>query len=70
MNDYGVPFPSELVFDVGVSTFCTDITTTDDAVYEGNESFLVFLTSASENVDVTGSTATVLITDSEGRQTS
>ena len=66
MNDYGTPIPSQLVFDVGVSNLCTDITTTDDNVYEGNESFLVSLFSTSAGVAVSGSTATVVITNNDG----
>ena len=63
--DYGVPVPSQLSFDVGVSSLCTNITTTDDEVYEENESFTVSLSSTSSNVDVSGSIATVLITDDD-----
>ena len=66
MSDYGTPVPSQLVFDVGVSSLCTDITTTDDAVYEGNESFNVFLSSTRENLDITGNLATILIFDNDG----
>ena len=67
MNDHGIPVPSQLVFDVGVSSLCTDITTTDDVVYEGNESFTLFL---SGNVDISDDTATILILDNDGMQTS
>ena len=62
MNDYGTPVPSQLVFGVGVSNLCADITTTDDDVYEGNETFLVSLFSTTGNV---GNTATVLIIDND-----
>ena len=62
MSDYGTPVPSLLVFDVGVSNLCTDITTTDDDVHEGNERFLVSLFSTTGNV---GNTATVLIIDND-----
>ena len=65
VNDYGVP--SQLVFAVGVSTLCADVTTTDDAVYEGNESLTLTLASEDENVDVSGSTATVSIIDNDGK---
>ena len=61
-----MPVPSQLVFDVGVSSLCTDITTIDDGVFEGNETFLVSLSSANANVDVSGSTATVVIIDTNG----
>ena len=61
-----MPVPSQLVFDVGVSSLCTEITTIDDGVFEGNETFLVSLTSANANVDVSGSTATVVIRDIDG----
>ena len=63
MNDHGIPVPSQLVFGVGVSSLCTDITTTDDVVYEENESFILLL---SGNVDITEDTATVLILDNDG----
>ena len=66
MSDYGIPVPSQLVFVAGLSTHCTDITTTDDVVYETTESFTVELSSTSGNVDVSGSVATVLITDNDG----
>ena len=66
MNDHGIPVPSELVFGVGVSSLCTDITTTDDVVYEGNESFTLLL---SGNMDISEDTATVLIVDNDGLQT-
>ena len=62
VDDYGTPVPSQLVFGVGVSNLCTDITTTDDDVHEGNESFLVSLFSTTGNV---GNTATVLIIDND-----
>ena len=61
-----MPVPSQLVFDVGVSRLCTEITTIHDGVFEGNETFLVSLTSANANVDVNGSTATVVIRDIDG----
>ena len=63
MNDHGIPVPSQLVFDVGVSSLCTDITTTDDVAYEENESFTLLL---SGNVDISEDTATVLILDNDG----
>ena len=66
MSDYGIPIPSQLVFDVGVSSLCTDVATTDDAVYEENESLNVFLSSTSENVDITGNLATILIINNDG----
>ena len=66
MSDYGTPVPSQLVFVAGLSTRCTDITTTDDVVYETNELFTVALSSTSGNVDISGSLATVLITDNDG----
>ena len=66
MNDHGIPVLSELVFGVGVSSLCTDITTTDDVVYEGNESFTLLL---SGNMDISEDTATVLIVDNDGLQT-
>ena len=61
-----MPVPSQLVFDVGVSSLCTDVATTDDAVYEENEFLNVFLSSTSENVDVTGNLATIVIIDNDG----
>ena len=67
VNDYEVLDPSQLVFDVGVSSLCTDITTTDDAVYKGNESLTLTLASEDENVDVSGSTTTLLIIDNDGK---
>ena len=66
MIDYGVPVPSQLFFDVGISGLCTNIMTTNDEVYEDNESFTVSLSSTSSNVDVSGSIATVLITNNDG----
>ena len=55
------------MFAVGVSTLCADVTTTDDVVYEGNESLNLTLASEDENVDVSGSTATVSIIDNDGK---
>ena len=66
MSDYGVPVPPQLVFALRVSSLCTDIATTDDAVYEENESLNLFLSSTNENVDITGNLATILIIDNDG----
>ena len=46
---------------------CFDITIIDDSIIEDTESFRVSLTSATENVVVTNSFATVRITDNDGR---
>ena len=64
MSDYGVPVPPQLVFDVGVSSLCTDIPTTDDGVYEENELFTVSLLSRG-NVNVSHSITTVIITNDD-----
>ena len=66
MIDYGVPVPSQLFFDVGIPGLCTNIMTTNDQVYEDNESFTVSLSSTSSNVDVSASIATVIITNNDG----
>ena len=55
------------MFDVGVNTSCTDITTDNDGIYEENETFSVSLSSTSDSVDVTVSIATVQIIDDDGR---
>lgn len=46
---------------------CFDITIIDDSIIEDTESFRVSLTSATENVVVPNSFATVRITDNDGR---
>ena len=66
MTDFGIPVPSQLVFNVGVTSVCTSITTDDDTTHEENESFSVALSSTTNNVNVGISTATVLITDNDG----
>lgn len=67
-NDYGIPVPSLLVFPAGTTSLCTDIPITNDDVYEGNETFTVSLTSTSSSVNVSGSSAEVLIIDDDGMQ--
>lgn len=66
MIDYGIPVPSQLLFNVGVSSLCIDISTTDDDVYEDDELFTVSLSSTSDNVDVSSSITTILITNNDG----
>ena len=69
VDDYEVPVPSQLVFGVGMSSLCTDITTTDDGVYERNESISLTLASEDENIDVSGNSTTVSIIDNDGMKT-
>ena len=66
VTDYGIPVPSQLVFDVEATSLCTNISTTDDGIYEESESFVVSMSSTSTSVSVSGSTATVLITNNDG----
>ena len=65
MTDFGVPVPSQLLFNVGTTIICTDITTIDDIIHEENELFSVALSSTSNGVDI-GTGATVQITDNDG----
>ena len=65
-NDYGIPVPSLLVFPVGITSRCTDIPIINDDIYEGSESFTVSLVSSSSSVNVSGSSAGVLIIDDDG----
>ena len=66
-DDYGTPVPQLLVFNVGTTRLCTDITTVDDEVYEDTESFRVSISliNTNDNIEVTVPTATVLITDDD-----
>jgi hypothetical protein len=68
VTDFGIPVPSQLVFNVGVTSVCTSITTDDDTTHEENESFSVALSSTTNNVNVGISTATVLITDNDNAE--
>ena len=65
MIDFGIPVPSQLLFNVGTTIVCTDITTRDDTIHEENESFSVALSSTSNSVVIGGGTATVQITDND-----
>lgn len=65
-NDYGNPVPSLLVFPVGTTSRCTDIPIINDDIYEGSETFSVSLASPSSSVNVSGSSAGVLIIDDDG----
>ena len=65
-NDYEEPQPPLLELDVGVTTACSSLATIDDEIYEGNESFLVVLSSGSSDIAIAVSLATVLITDNDG----
>ena len=67
MTDFGIPNPSQLVFDVDVNSACTGITTDNDGIYEENETFSVSLSSTSDSVDIAVSTATVQITNNDGK---
>ena len=50
----------------GETSTCTDIMTTDDEIYEADESFFATLTSTIEDVVLTISSAAILITDDDG----
>lgn len=66
VTDYEDPMPSRLVFDVGTTHTCVNITTVTDTVYEDDESFLVTLSSTRDGLDIFISTATVHITNDDG----
>ena len=65
-SDYNLTQPAELVLVAGETRTCTDIMTTDDEIYEDDESFFATLTSANEGVVITISSAAILITDDDG----
>lgn len=67
VTDFRIPVPSQLVFDVGISTACADIATDNDNIYEENETLLVSLTSTSNGVNITVGSATVEITNNDGK---
>ena len=68
MSDYGEP-PSELVIEVGDTMDCIDITTVNDNIYEEDEQFFITLSSATDGVGIAQDTATVEITDNDGKTT-
>ena len=68
MSDYGEP-PSELVIEVGDMMDCIDITTVNDNIYEEDEQFFITLSSATVGVGIAQDTATVEITDNDGKTT-
>ena len=65
-SDYNLTQPAELVLFAGENRTCTYIMTTDDEIYEADESFFATLTSANEGVVITISSAAILITDDDG----
>ena len=56
----------QLVFQVGATRACTSIVTVDDDIYEEDETFSVSLSSTSDRVVITLSSATVQIIDNDG----
>ena len=56
------------MFDIGATTGCTNIATVDDNIHEEDEIFFVSLSSISDSVVITLSSATVRITDNDGRK--
>lgn len=67
VTDFGTPIPSQLVFDVATSTVCTGIATTDDDIYEENETLSVSLSSTSDGVNIIIGSATVEIINNDGK---
>ena len=57
------PIDQEIIFEVGVALIEVQITINDDSLVEGNEEFLVNLTS--RNGTVTHQTLTITITDND-----
>ena len=66
-SDYNLTQPAELVLFAGENRTCTDIMTTDDEIYEDDESFFATLSSTNEDVLVTINSAVILITDDDGK---
>jgi hypothetical protein len=66
-SDYDLTQPAELVLFAGETRTCTDIMTTDDEIYEDDESFFATLSSTNEDVLVTINSAVILITDDDGK---
>ena len=62
------PVPPQLVFNVGSTSVCTDITINTDGVHENNETFSVALSSTSDRINFAVGTATVQIIDNDGKQ--
>ena len=60
--DYGDPMPSPIIFPVGETTACTNVTIFPDFIYEENENFSVSLSSESSNIAISNF-ATVIIQD-------
>ena len=65
-SEYNLTQPAELVLFAGENRTCTFIMTTDDEIYEADESFFTTLTSTNEGVVITISSAAILITDDDG----
>ena len=65
-SDYGEP-PSQLVIEVGDTMDCVNIATVDDDIYEENEQFSIALSSATVGVGIAQGTATIEITDDDGK---
>lgn len=55
------------MFDVETSTVCTGIATTDDDIYEENETLSVSLSSTSDDVNIIIGSAIVEIINNDGK---
>lgn len=62
--DYVGVFLEQLVFS---SAHCISITILNDTVFEGNETFLVFLETSNMFLDISQSVVTVTILDNSGK---
>ena len=65
-SEFEDPLPPQLVFEVGATRACTSIATVDDDIYEEDETFSVSLSSTSNRVVITLSSAIVQIIDNDG----
>ena len=65
--EFGDPVPAQLVFNVGMTSVCTDIATVNDEVHEDNESFSVALSSTNNRISFAVGTATVQIIDNDSK---
>ena len=65
-SDYGEP-PSQLVIEAGDTMDCVNIATVDDDIHEENEQFFIALSSATVGVGIAQGTATIEITDDDGK---
>ena len=66
-SDFEPPVPSQLEFGVGVTTTCTNIMTIDDDVYEYDESFTVYLSPVTDNVNISFNTTRVIIINDDSK---